>query len=258
MKFKSIAAAVALAAAGAAHANINNASSYGDAVEAFVTVFNSKASITIDLGLDHNTFESNLSAPIAFNLAADTNWNTFLTAANGGGALLWSVQSIDQDENNGWTTARIGQEALAGTTTGGARLNGNLDTNYSDLVGRFMNFVNTDGTPSLNVSTVAAAGSEQYWNMDGANTATGFFKTSNVIGSGAVSLFNFRDNLQDPYNAAAKYDWKKSTDTVTLDSNYVLTFQGAAVTPAVPEPESYALALVALAAVGFVARRRQA
>lgn len=254
MKFKALVSAAILAAAGAAHADINTSVANGPA-EAFVTVFNSKASITIDLGMDQDLFGSNLASPVNFNLAADANWNNFLAASAGGTSLLWSVQSLDLDNNNGWTTARIGQEALAGTTTGGARLNGNLESNYADLA-LFINAVNTDGIITKNASTVALNGTSQYWTLDGANSATGFVKNSNVINSAAVSLFQFQDKVSDPFNAAAKYDWAKSTDSVTLNSNYVLSFQGAAVTPSVPEPEGYGLALVGLAAIGFVARRR--
>lgn len=256
MKFKALVSAVALAAAGVAHADINISASNGPA-EAFVTVFNSKASITIDLGLDQDTFATNLASPLSFNLSSNANWASFISASAGGTALLWSVQSLDGDINNGWTTARVGLESKAGTTTGGARQNGNLDSNFADLTALFINNVNTDGVIATNASTVAVAGTNQYWGpFDGANSALGFVKTSNVINSTAVSLFQFQDKVSDPFNAVANYDWSKSTDTVTLNSNYVLTFQGAAVTPSVPEPESYGLALVALAAIGFVARRR--
>lgn len=259
MKFKALVSAVALVAAGVAHADINTSVANGPA-EAFVTVFNSKASITIDLGLDQDLFATNM-ASTSFNLAADAKWASFISASAGGTSLLWSVQSVDADNNNGWTTARVGQEALAATTTGGARLNGNLDSNYADLINNFINNVNNDGIIATNATNVALAGTAQYWGpFDGANSALGFVKTSNLVNSAAVSLFQFQDKVSDPFNAVAKYDWSKSGDSVTLNSNYVLTFQGTTVTPpitpSVPEPESYGLALVALAAIGFVARRR--
>lgn len=247
MKFKALVTAAALAAAGVAHADINKSVSV-DIAEAFVTVFNGNASITIDLGLDQDKFGAMLNGPLSFNLAANSKWSDFLSKA-GTAPLLWSVQSVDLDNNNGWTTARVGQEGLAGTTTGGARLNGNLESNYADL-DFYINNVNTDGTPSINATTVALAGTAQYWNLDGANSATGFVKNSNTVGATA-SLFQFQDKLADPFNPAAKYDWAKSTNNVTLSGAYVLTFA-----PAVPEPESYALAMVGLLAIGAIARRR--
>jgi hypothetical protein len=253
MKFKALISAVALAAAGVAHADIGTYSSQG-AVESFVTVFNANASITIDLGLDQSAFKANLASPLSYDLSANSQWSTFVSKA-GTAPLYWSVQSVDLDNNDGFYTARIGQEALAGTTTGGMRVNNNLDSNYADL-SNFIGNVNSDGTVANNNTTVALAGTPQYWNMDGANSATGFTKNSNLIGSAAVSLFEFQDNINDPYNPSAKYTWSQSVDTVTLNNNYVLTFQGQAVTPAVPEPSTYGLALVALAAIGFVARRR--
>jgi len=251
MKFKALVSAVALAAAGVAHADIGTSVSAGP-VEAFVTVFNANASITIDLGLDQSTFKSAIASPITYNLAANSQWTTFLSKA-GSAPLLWSVQSVDLDNNDGFTTARIGQESKAGTTTGGARLNGNLDSNYADLSANFINNVNTDGVIANNATTVALAGTSQYWNLDGANSATGFTKTSNTVGAGTVSLFEFQDKVSDPFNASAKYDFSKSVNNVTLGSNYVLSFQA---TPAVPEPASFGLALVGLAAIGFMARRR--
>lgn len=256
MKFKALVSAVALAAAGVAHANINTSVSAGGPAEAFVTVFNANASITIDLGLDQDTFGANLASPLTFNLAANSKWSDFISKA-GTAPLLWSVQSVEFDNNNGWTTARLGQEALAGTTTGGARSNGQLEQNFANL-NTFIDAVNTDGDPTINATTVALAGTPQYWNRDGANNSTGFLKNSNVINSAAVSLFQFQDQVADPATPSAKYDWAKSTNTAKLSSAYVLSFQGSEVTPSVPEPESYGLALVGLLAIGFVARRRAA
>jgi len=254
MKFKALASVIALAAAGVAHADIGNSLSSGT-VELFATVFNANASITIDLGQDQDVLLSNLATPLNFTLSNDANWATFLSKA-GSAALSWSVQSVDQDNVQGWTTARIGQEAFAGTPTGQARSNVGLTSAENRLV-NFTNNVNADGDPTINVSTVALPGTAAYWNLDGDNTSTGFAKTSNAINSGAVSLFNFQTSVANP--APGKpYDWFKSTDTVTLNNvggAYTLSFQGAATAP-VPEPESYALALVGLAAIGFIARRR--
>ncbi|TAK96257.1 MAG: hypothetical protein EPO09_06405, partial [Aquabacterium sp.] len=155
MKFKALVSAVALAAAGVAHADIGNSVSSGT-VELFATVFNANASITIDLGQDADSLLTNLASPVSFNLAADANWATFLSKA-GAAPLTWSVQSVDQDTNTIWSTARIGQEATVGTTTATARANVSLNQAVAGMV-NWQGNVNVDGDPTINVSTVGLAG----------------------------------------------------------------------------------------------------
>jgi hypothetical protein len=255
MKFKALVSAVALAATGLANAAISTNTNGEGYSEVFVSVWNGNASIIIDLGLDSSILSTgNLTSALSYTLSSDSNWSTFLSKA-GTGALSWSVQAVDYGNGNGWDTAAVGQEAKAGTSTGIPRRNAALDAYLGD-----QNYVisqtNLGIDPNVNVSVIAVAGTDGYWgNVDSYQTqqTTGFTKTSNAIGATA-HLFYFDE--VDNSNGVPFYQWNTTTTTVSLTNAsgvYTLSFLPAA---AVPEPEGFALALVGLAAVGFVARRR--
>jgi len=249
MNFKKIAAAaLAVASMGAAHADIGTVSSQ-DAVEGFVTIWNNKASLTIDLGID-------LMQPLTaqtFDLAAlaGSKWSDFATAAAGGSAIAWSFQGVDNDTVTLWTTAKVGQEAKAGTTTGGQRTNGQLDTEEANLTAWMGGLSTADLNVAKNSVTLATnTATADYWNKDGTFLSLGFSSTGNAYGATA-SIFSFVES--DTSNLAAKYNFSKLSTTASLTSAGVFTL---AATAAVPEPETYGLALVGLVLAGLVARRR--
>jgi len=254
MNFKAIVSAVALAALGtAAHAAVQNAAAINP--ELTVTLFNNKASYTLDLGLDANLLSTGLSTGYSFNLNTvdGAAFSTFLTKAAGGTALNWTLFAGNTQDNTAYTTAKKGEEALAGA--------GSSDGTNGALEGAISNFVaysnNSTGTIAQNNSFQAVVGASAYYTLDG-NSAFGFSSEANTVGTTGVALFKFQDATDDIFfvqNQTANIAGLTSTA-----NGYVLTIANAtpAVTPSVPEPESYGLALVGLLLVGAVARRQAA
>lgn len=78
--------------------------------------------------------------------------------------------------------------------------------------------------------------------LAGVNTSQNFYWTTDISA----------DVNGGPASTVVKYDGQFAFNGTTL------TYTVPGVTPSVPEPEGFALALVGLAAIGFVARRRQA
>jgi len=256
MNFKAIVSAVALAALGtAAHAAVQNAAAINP--ELTVTLFNNKASYTLDLGLDANLLSTGLSTGYSFNLNTvdGAAFSTFLTKAAGGTALNWTLFAGNTQDNTAYTTAKLGEEALAGVAGGSDGTNGALE-------GALANFQaysnNSTGTIAQNNSFQAVVGASAYYTLDG-NSAFGFSSEANTVGTTGVALFKFQDATDDIF-----FVQNQTANIAGLNTNaagqYVLTIANAtpAVTPSVPEPESYGLALVGLLLVGAVARRQAA
>jgi len=256
MNFKAIVSAVALAALGtAAHAAVQNAAAINP--ELTVTLFNNKASYTLDLGLDANLLSTGLSTGYSFNLNTvdGAAFSTFLTKAAGGSALNWTLFAGNTQDNTAYTTAKLGEEVLAGVAGGAEGLNAALE-------GALANFQfysnNSTGTIAQNNSFQAVVGASAYYTLDGYNGALGFSSTANTVGTTGVALFKFQDATDDIF-----YVQNQTANIAGLTNTagqYVLTIANATpvVTPSVPEPESYGLALVGLLLVGAVARRQAA
>ncbi|MGH6645577.1 PEP-CTERM sorting domain-containing protein [Aquabacterium sp.] len=93
------------------------------------------------------------------------------------------------------------------------------------------------------------------WSDDGASTnLTQLNPNGSEVRIGDSSLYEvaagFQLDTSNTLNGQATFTYDSAAGT--------LTYQTAIIAASVPEPESYALALIGLAAVGFVARRRAA
>jgi hypothetical protein len=257
MNFKAIVSAVALAALGtAAHAAVQNAAAINP--ELTVTLFNNKASYTLDLGLDANLLSTGLSTGYSFNLNTvdGAAFSSFLTKAAGGTALNWTLFAGNSQDNTAYTTAKKGEEALAGQAGGADGSNAALQVAVANFVA-YSN--NSTGTVAMNNSFQALAGSSIYYTLDGYNSAFGFSSEANTVGTTGVALFKFVDTTDaDDFFYTPNQTANIAGLTTNSSGQYVLSIANATVTPSVPEPESYGLALVGLLLVGAVARRQAA
>jgi hypothetical protein len=272
---KAIAFATGLAlAAGHAGAAVSLGTGAGNDAELFVVVYDevSKTSFSKDLGITLGnflptpagsgvTFPGYTTGPI--NLAADSNWASFLSSSSSSPSFRFLV--------------------VAGDTTGGAALNGQryaitggavspfagvLNNQVSaKLSGPLVNYVGDINTRSTHATTANGSAvvtdlPENTYNFGNAGALTPtfggganitgavgsslnfYFGTRTVSGTSASNFVNQGSDLYD--NAVGPAKW-------TLSPNYVLSY-----TAPVPEPESWALLAAGLALVGSIARRRGA
>lgn len=110
-------------------------------------------------------------------------------------------------------------------------------------------------TANFGSTAALLAGSTLRWDMDGAGDAWIKLDYSLNTGSGSGDMFAYiRDDVfnSDTY----VYLWSRFGDNISNNDG----FEEWAVTTAapIPEPSTYALMFAGLAAVGFMARRRQA
>lgn len=304
MKLHHIAAAVAFAAAGTAHAAIDNFTT-GNGSLFLVAYDNAGGSFTqtaslFDLGYHLDDIAgstgngtngavgilSNPGTTVVWNFNNNTvtvdgvtkdlgtnSWSTAfnkLVANSDAGEIKWTVGAGD---NVGFGAAAryliTGQPTAAALTSQNASNTTNL-TNTNSLFGA--NILNK-GT--LNVDGVANGGWTFAAAEDGAATAAnGYVIDSTVFGTNwrtrnvltnAIVLDGAQQNL---WLADASGAEKRVGDQALAGPGYLngagtLTFNSAAGTltlaiPAVPEPSTYALALLGLGLVGVAARRRRA
>ena len=304
MKLQHIAAAVALAAVGSAHAAIDNFTT-GNGSLFLVAYDNAGGSFTqtaslFDLGFNLDDIAGttgngttgaigSLADPgtnVVWNFNTNTvtvdgvtrdlgtnSWSTAfekLVANSDAGQIKWTVGAGDN-------TGILGNARylLTGQPTAAALTNQNA-SNTSNLSGSNTLFgMNILNKGTLNVDGVANGGWTFAAAEDGAATATnGYVIDSTVFGlnwktrnmlTNAIVLDGAQQNL---WLADASGAEKRVGDQALAPAGYLngagtLTFNSVTGTltlaiPAVPEPSTYAMALIGLGLVGAIARRRRA
>jgi hypothetical protein len=195
-----------------------------------------------------------------FNVAADTNWGSFYDAARTGD-FVWSLVGGLSD---GAATS-VGKNALLTTVTNGfsvSSITAANASNISTITGNLNNVIadfNQKATGASFVASLAnndiayvgATGPKLDYTLN--NQVAPDFTTGNAIG--ATSQFLKLANVGG--RGAANVYTNPATYSATF-ADGTLTIGTAPVTPSIPEPESYGLALVGLLMVGAVARRRAA
>jgi hypothetical protein len=249
MKVKALVSLLALAGAfGAANAAVNT--TLGNA-ELFFTAYdtvNQTKSFTFDTGVNVSALIDG-SINYSANIGADANWASFVSAVGGLSNIGWYVEAVQNQAgiNTKFVYATLGAGAAIGTLGTNTAFNSAVNPLVTALA-------NT--TVSAGTSEIDAAGTAAYLgNATAAGqtfdqfTPASVSQLSNAVGTTGVSFFGVANS--NTTKAASKVTlFATPTATASFTSNGQLTIA------AVPEPSSFAMALTALAGVGFVARRR--
>jgi len=290
MKFQTIVAAVALAATGAANASLNNFES-GDSSIAFVSFDATGAvqgSVFIDLGYNLSDFANTTFGDTAGSLGqAGTkvvwNFNNNTITKNG------VVQTMTNDYSAfAAYSAAAGSDARWGVIGGNmvgvddiynfastgtpspTQLNSQADSSGLQLVaplynltplnaavdnGSYFASANSDaawvGSNATAIGTLGKWQNNLFWDATTTGTQTNFWHLNGTGEEDVIGKTPVGGITTGLLNNKGTFTLDKAVGTLTWQTASV-----ASVTPSVPEPSSYALALVALAAVGVAARRK--
>jgi MYXO-CTERM domain-containing protein len=247
MKLKHIALAVLAATSfGAAHAAV---STNPGSAELFFVAYD-LTGLTKSFNFDTGVNVSSLidgSINYTTSFAADANWTSFVSTV-GASNIVWYVEAINAAStgvNTKFAYATLG----AGQTVGSAGSNTAFNSDVNTTITKLSNTNITAGQ-----SEVAANGTANYLGDVDKFTSLSIANLSNVIGTTKVNFFGAANSKLSGVGAGAAKEtiFAAPLATASFTSNGTLSIS------AVPEPESYGLALVGLVLAGAVARRRAA
>ena len=276
MKFqlKALAAALALVAAVPAQAALNNPFTTGNG-SLVLTVFDSANNISalFDLGLNYSDFSiagtsfpaSNaLTANYSWNLTANglnngiqgdyaTAWSTFAATANEAGAS-WAVVAGD---NLG---AGAGSRGYISTFTNTGVLGPNNSSVTVQALANLGNYTDAAGVAAVqNHSTTANGGSVSL--ISTAGYYLPYYLADKNSNSGEIAIGAINSSLDVIQRTTGSGNLVQTTNTIFTDAKFTLTSAGQlsyTTVAAVPEADTWAMMLLGLGFMGFVARRKQA
>lgn len=304
MKLQHIVAAVAMVAAGAANASVDQFTTGNGSL--FLIAFDNAGgtytttSMFVDLGYNLNDFKNGAALTgnnqkVVWNFGDNTvtvngslanlgtnAWTTAfdkLVANSDAGQIKWTIGAGDQTGSGANVNYLV-------TATANATLQNSSNTNSMSAVNGMFTGLQASAAVSLG-STVASAdnGAFTYAAVDGvsATSANGYVVASTAFGTNwqtkdvminsittasKNNLWLLQGNGTNTRIASYTGDAAELTNGGNLLNNAgtfyfdiaskTLTWETAAVQAAVPEPSTYALALMGLVVAGAVARRRAA
>lgn len=273
MKLNAIAAgALVLATASSAFATIQIGTTGNGSLVAVAYDATDKATFVFDTGLRTNDILANPTGNLSFNFGSSTNWQSFLSLA-GANDIQWTVFS--NNDVAATSNYKILTTAAAGVTntTGGNSINSAL-LNAANIPNPWLTAINSvvDPATSTAFTTVAVNGTAYDFGsqIDAGALGTAFngnvkFQTTASIGTAQsfyqltrngtanltkINVTGLGVNANNPAGADQTGQW-------LLAASGALTYTATAPVATVPEPESLALSLTGIAAIGFMAWRRR-
>lgn len=269
MKLQHIVAALALAASGAASANVLDpqvTTNLGGEMSLTVYSVSTQASVLIDTGVMLADFRNIFGAAGAksynLDLSGNTAFNSFLALAGNAADIRFTFFGGD---NNGVSAAtRTMITTVSGDAT--AVTNGNMVDSMNAFKANYLDAANLK--PAIN-PTLGGQANGSLLAIKGQDGNAYFMENTNPTFRG-----NFVDTSAAIGSSVAIYDFVRSSTSAlgNATESSLMGVDGVAVAKlalgatggykftvsAVPEPTTYALAIAGLALVGVAARRRRA
>ncbi len=267
-KFKALAAAVALAAAGQALADINPGNVAGGSLANSELVFfaygvnasGGAATYVKDLGVTFNNFLTSPSYAAVDLDTADSSWSSFL-GTSVVGARNWGVFAVQR--NAGGASAANTYKVLTTANLNNADVTGLVGTNLVGAHGSISNAIsaiNGTGTTYATNSSYfygfGAGGNANLGDYLGKTAGLGnLFETTNVIGTTtSAQFYNLAKGTGVNAVSSINVADVDASKAWTFDAGNVLSYGPVA---AIPEPETYSMLAAGLLMLGAVARRRR-
>lgn len=251
-----ITAALAASVSIPAFARIDNSFTVSGSGELFWAIIDQDAerSYTRDLGISLQAFLDGAAADQEWSFAADATLTAFLAGTANPANLVWNIGALDGTGINRYlSTAPAGSTVPVFSNLIIGTFNDNTD-NFLGGTNAFESHLSSENGSNIATAADGSAYAGGNWGDRFGGRASGF---SNYIGiNDSADLVLFR---QASTAFARRFDPGITEQITNGTLPYMASFDNGVLTiTAVPEPTTYAMMGLGLAALGFVARRRNA